>query len=195
MVFLGDYINRGPDSCKVLDTLQEVGETCAHVVFLKGNHEHALLEYSRRGEVEDLHLLRIMGVDATAASYGTSLRRLLDLSCLPPKHQRFLHNLDFSYTADNYRFIHADCAEQQAVLPNLQDEEERGAQRGVEAVLLASRRLGREELGCTGPVVVFGHLPFLTPLVKPDRIGIDTGAVFGNMLTAVELPDLRFYHA
>jgi len=46
-----------------------------------------------------------------------------------------------------------------------------------------------------GRVIVFGHTPFETPFVTPDRIGIDTGAAYGNLLTAVELPRLRFYHS
>ena len=195
LVFLGDYINRGPDSRKVLDTLLELEESCAHVVFLKGNHEDALLEYTMTGEVEDFRLLRIMGAEATAASYGASLRRLVDLSCVPPEHQQFLRNLRFSFTAGNYLFTHADCAEPQPFQPEEPTVENASQQRHLEAQLLSSRRFSQENLSLHGPVVVFGHLPFSMPLVKSDRIGIDTGAVFGNMLTAVEVPSLRFYHA
>lgn len=197
LVFLGDYINRGPDSCKVIDTLLEWEAACAHVVFLKGNHEQALLECTMSGEVEDLRLLRIMGAEATAVSYGASLRRLVDFSCIPQEHQRFLLNLDFSYAAGDYLFVHADYAEPQSSLSAKGVPEDGLMRLGEEAMLLASRRLAREELDRSeaGPVLVFGHLPFAMPLVKPDRIGIDTGAVFGNMLTAVELPGLRFYHA
>jgi serine/threonine protein phosphatase 1 len=43
--------------------------------------------------------------------------------------------------------------------------------------------------------VVFGHTPFEKPLVEPDKIGIDTGAVYGNMLTCVQLPDEVFFQA
>ena len=195
LVFLGDYINRGPDSRKVIETLLELEAHCAHVVFLKGNHEQALLEYTITGEVEDFRLLRIMGAEATATSYNATLRQLVNLSCIPPAHQQFLHNLKFSYSAGNYLFTHADYAEPQPSPPGWTTEEGAEAQRHFEAMLLASRRLAREELYLHESVVVFGHLPFSMPLVKVDRIGIDTGAVFGNMLTAVELPDLRFYHA
>ena len=195
LIFLGDYINRGPDSRKVLDALLELGETCAHVVFLMGNHEQALLEYAQTGEVEDLGLLRVMGVDATAASYGASLRRLIDLSCMPAEHQRFLRNLRFSHATDDYLFTHADCTEPAPVPPGGSTIEALHAQRCCQATLLSSRRLGREAACCSGRRVVFGHIPYASPLVRPDRIGIDTGAVFGNLLTAVELPALRFHHA
>lgn len=183
LVFLGDYINRGPDSRKVLDTLLALERSCRHAVFLKGNHEQALLEYALSGEPEDLHLLRVMGVETTAGSYGAPLRRLLDLSCLPPEHQQFLCALKLTFAWDGYLFTHADY--------------DPSAPPDTEATLLASRRLAGENrlLAAAGPVVVFGHLPYAMPLVKPDRIGIDTGAVYGNMLTAVQLPERKFYHA
>jgi serine/threonine protein phosphatase 1 len=41
--------------------------------------------------------------------------------------------------------------------------------------------------------VVFGHTPFPEPLVQPGKIGIDTGAVYGNRLTCVRLPDMTFF--
>jgi serine/threonine protein phosphatase 1 len=72
-----------------------------------------------------------------------------------------------------------------------------------EAVLvdkvLSSRRLVKEHEVAgsaeAAPLVVFAHAPFEMPLVLPDRICIDTGSVHGNMLTALELPAMRFYHA
>jgi serine/threonine protein phosphatase 1 len=194
IVFLGDYINRGPDSRKVLDTLLHIRATCNQVVFLKGNHEQALLDYAATGDVETLHMLRTMGVEATAASYGSSVRMIRDLSCMPPEHQDFLQTLKFSFVAGNYLFTHADIDEEKLALAKTRTDAPQ-SQRYAEASLLASRRLAREDFCLTGQIIVFGHVPFETPLVMTDRIGIDTGAVYGNFLTAVELPDLRFYHA
>jgi len=197
LIFLGDYINRGPDSRKVLDTLLGLARRCRHVIFLKGNHEQALIDYELYGETDELRLLRTMGIEATAESYGVPLRRLTDLSCMPSEHQQFLFDLKLSHTAGNYLFTHADF---DATLPPPDMEEtaqERIQRRNTEARILASRRLGRE--GALQPVpeqvVVFGHLPYATPLVRADRIGIDTGAVYGNLLTAVQLPERIFYHA
>jgi serine/threonine protein phosphatase 1 len=194
LVFLGDYINRGPDSRRVLDTLLHVKSTYDHVVFLKGNHEQMLLDYAATGDVETLHMLRSMGIDATAASYGSSVRGLQNLSCMPAEHQDFLQNLEFSLVAGKYTFTHADMDEEKLALAGTRSDALE-SQRYAEASLLASRRLAREDICFMGQVIVFGHLPFETPLVMPDRIGIDTGAVYGNFLTAVELPRLRFYHA
>ncbi|MGD8392201.1 MAG: serine/threonine protein phosphatase, partial [Desulfobacterales bacterium] len=46
-----------------------------------------------------------------------------------------------------------------------------------------------------GRRVVFGHTPFKEPLVQPNKIGIDTGAVYGNQLTCVQLPEMIFFSA
>ena len=197
LVFLGDYINRGPDSRKVLDTLISLQRRYRHVIFLKGNHEQALLDYELYGEREELDLLRAMGIDATAESYGTSLRRLTDLSCMPPEHQQFLFELQLSYAAGNFLFTHADF-DLSLDPPHFPETgPERVQRRNTEARLLASRRLGQEKDLDPSPnqVVVFGHLAYATPLVRADRIGIDTGAVYGNLLTAVQLPQRIFFHA
>ncbi len=45
-----------------------------------------------------------------------------------------------------------------------------------------------------GKKIIFGHTPFLSPYLADNKIGLDTGAVFGNKLTCVELPDEKFYH-
>jgi len=197
LIFLGDYINRGPDSRKVLDTLIGLSRSYRHLVFLKGNHEQALLDYELYGETDDLRLLRTMGIEATAESYGVSLRRLTDLSCMPPEHQQFLFDLKLSHTAGNYLFTHADFDATLQPPQPLETLQERMQRRNTEVFLLASRRLGQEQdlEPVQDKVVVFGHLPFATPLVRADRIGIDTGAVYGNFLTAVQLPERIFYHA
>lgn len=197
LVFLGDYINRGPDSRKVLDTLIGLERTYRRVVFLKGNHEQALLDYEVFADPDDLRLLRVMGIEATAESYGVSLRRLTDLSCMPSEHQQFLFDLKFSHTDGDYLFVHADFDSTLPLPHALATGQERMQRRSAEAQLLTSRRLGRERDLEPPPqaVVIFGHLPFVTPLVRADRIGIDTGAVYGNLLTAVQLPERIFYHA
>lgn len=196
LVFLGDYINRGPDSRKVLDTLIRV-QRDYRAVFLKGNHEQALLDYELYGEPNDLQLLRAMGIEATAESYGVPLRRLTDLSCMPPEHQQFLFDLKLTFSEGNYLFTHADFDATRPPADVPETPRERMQRRNSEARLLASRRLGKE--GDLEPppeqVVIFGHLPYATPLVRADRIGIDTGAVYGNLLTAVQLPDRIFHHA
>lgn len=183
LVFLGDYLNRGPDSRGVIDFLLDLAGR-ARAVFLLGNHEHALLEYARTGDVEYLRLLRGLGVEATLGSYGCgAMSALRDLSFLPRRHREFLEGLQAFHRERGYLFAHAGLAEPEDGLRDALDR-----QLSARGVFFASPKAGDE-------IVVFGHTAFETPFVASDRIGIDTGAVYGNVLTAVELPALRFHHA
>jgi len=195
LVFLGDYINRGPDVKRVIDYLIELQKSCRNIVFLKGNHEQTLLEYHDTGDREMLSLLREMGVTATLDSYGSTVRQLQGLTAFSPEHRAFLQSLGFAYIAGTTVFTHADISmEMLTALEN--GNIDHNDQDLTETVLLSSRRLTRmNEPTYYGLTVIFGHTPFEFPLVLPDRICIDTGAVYGNVLTALELPARIFYHA
>ncbi len=229
LVFMGDYINRGPDTQGVLDILVDVRSSHAHTVFLMGNHEHLLLEYAARPEVETLRTLRKMGIEATLASYGATVRDLPGLAFLPEAHRSFLQSLSLSHTCGPYLFVHADPeeadlsaameatsplaphesvlldkalssrrlirehvpAEQSEAGENPENRENgEGVARDMDDTRLACMASGGERR-----LVVFAHAPFEMPLVMPDRICVDTGAVYGNLLTALELPVMRFHHA
>ncbi|SHO42539.1 metallophosphoesterase family protein [Desulfopila aestuarii] len=194
LVFLGDYINRGPDSKKVLDLLIEVKETCSNAIFLKGNHEQALLEYHATGNADTLSMLREMGIAATIDSFGSTVRQLQGLSTFSSAQREFLLSLAFAYIADKTVFTHADINMEiiGAMENGVYDQSDNEL---AESMLLSSRRLTMPNAATYGYTMVFGHTPFELPLVLPDRIGIDTGAVYGNFLTAVELPARNFYHA
>jgi serine/threonine protein phosphatase 1 len=113
------------------------------------------------------------------------------------EHQQFLFDLQLSYTAGNYHFCHAEHSPIQLTPHPQETLRERLQRRHHEVQLLSSRRLGQEADLTPQPeqLIIFGHLPFATPLVRADRIGIDTGAVYGNLLTAVQLPERIFFHA
>lgn len=193
LVFLGDYINRGTDSKQVVETLLELKATCAHIVFLKGNHEQMLLEYAESGDVEMLRLLQMMGIEATVASYGITIRKLRELDGLPSDHRHFLQTLEFAYVAGKYIFTHADIDEAVIDLA-LAGTTFPAPHHHAEAGLLCSRRLNQGDTAIDEYTVIFGHTPYASPLVLADRICIDTGAVYGNILTAVELPSMLFHH-
>lgn len=193
LVFLGDYINRGPDSKKVLDLLISLKKTCSNIVFLKGNHEQALLDYNETGDPERLNLLRKMGITATLESYGSTVRQLQGLSAFSAEHRDFLFTLDFAWMTGTTVFTHADISEEMLVA--LATGSPKAENTMEETMMLSSRRLTRESASTFGYTIVFGHTPFEFPLTLADRIGIDTGAVYGNFLTALELPSHHFYHA
>lgn len=184
LIFLGDYINRGRDSRHVIRILLDVKRKVRHAVFLLGNHEHDLLEYARTGDPELLRTLRPLGIEATLESYGKSpLRAMRGLSFLPDHHASFLKQLLPFFRLDGYLFTHA------GVIPG-EDLDSCSLDR-----LLTVRHTFLRHEGPLDAVVVFGHTPFESPFIAEGKIGIDTGAVYGNLLTAVELPRLRFYHA
>ncbi len=184
LIFLGDYINRGPDSSAVIATLIDLKQRVPGTIFLKGNHEEVLLRYAHEGEPEDLRLLRAMGVESTLASYGDApAARLRDLAFMPATHRDFLESLDLFARIDPYLFVHAGLPPGAAPEDCPPDS------------LLTCGGLFLKEPPRRGTVVVFGHTATLTPLVAEGKIGVDTGAAYGGPLTAVELPALRFHHA
>lgn len=181
IVFLGDYINRGPQSREVIDFLLDLERRVAGAIFLLGNHEHDLLEYARSGDVDLLHGLRTMGVEATLASYGNApVQSLRDLSFLPPEHRDFLERLQPFWRESGYLFVHA------GVQPGPE---------GLDLPSLTARGIFLRAEPREGETVVFGHSGFSTPLLAPGRIGLDTQADQGGPLTALELPGPIFHHA
>lgn len=195
LIFLGDYIDRGPDSKGVVDVLLSLPETFPNTVFLKGNHE-VLLTSALESNDALSHWTRNGGV-ATLASYGvseTSLQRgRLDSARLtleleekmPLSHMQFFSGLETSATLGDYFFVHAGV--RPGVPLDRQDEDD----------LCWIRSEFLDYQGDFGKVIVHGHTPADEPENKRNRIGIDTGAVFTGVLTAVVLegPERRFLHA
>lgn len=184
IVFLGDLIDRGPGSKEVVETICHLRRQGGAVIGLLGNHEYLLREYQQTGDAALLPYLRANGIEATLASYGAATQRgLADLSFMPASHQKFFASLLPYWETEDFIFVHAGIMAGVALadhdLPTLC--EKRGE------FLTSEIQVGKR--------VVFGHTPFASPLVTPTKIGIDTGAVYGNLLTAVELPAVRFYHA
>jgi serine/threonine protein phosphatase 1 len=100
---------------------------------------------------------------------------------LPAAHARFLEELHLWYATDDYIFVHG------GLRPGVPLE----AQQEIDILWLRDEFILSEE--DFGRRVIFGHTPFRQPLVMPNKIGIDTGAVYGNRLTCVKLPDEVFY--
>jgi len=184
LVFLGDYLDRGASARKVLDIITGLRAQSYSVIGLMGNHEYLLLQYHQSGDASLIPFLRKIGLEQSLESYGgVTLSQLSDMSFLPAAHRDFLFSLLPFYETDEYLFVHA------GINPDLP----LAAQSLADLCEIREPFLrGRLRLGKT---VVFGHTPFATPYVTADKIGIDTGAVYGNLLTAVQLPARRFFHA
>lgn len=184
LVFLGDYIDRGGRSREVLDYLCQLRQEGEKVIMLIGNHEYLMLEYHRSGDPILLPYLRQLGIDSTLSSYGdASPRSLQEMTFLPDAHRQLLHALRPYWQTDGYIFVHAGL---EADIP---------LERQDISSLCETRGSFIYEEHDYGKLVVFGHTPFDMPFVTPTRICIDTGAAYGNMLTALELPSMTFYHS
>ena len=184
LVFLGDYIDRGVQSREVLAYLCQLRSQTEKVVMLMGNHEYLMLEYHKTGDPALLPFLRHLGIDKTLNSYGVHHpQSLQDMLFMPAEHRELLGSLLPYWETEDYIFVHAGLDPK---LPLAQHDL---------ATLCETRPTFLSEEHDYGKLVIFGHTPFDMPFVTSSRIGIDTGAVYGNLLTAVELPGLLFYHA
>lgn len=99
LIFLGDYVDRGPDSRDVIDQIIALEDVC-NVVALRGNHEIMLMSVALRG-VDDEVWLR-SGGQATVTSYGGSLEKI------PANHLAFFQDLRAYYETTNEIFVHAN---------------------------------------------------------------------------------------
>ena len=182
-VFLGDYIDRGPASRKVIERL--VAYDCAYQrVFLKGNHETYLADFIKNPpflqnwqRLGGLETLMSYGITPTInANPAAQARLAADFGrALPDSHRQFLNHLQISFACGDFFFVHA------GVRPGIPLEKQRDED------LLTIRQ---EFLLCEdyfGKVIVHGHTPALHPDIRQNRINIDTGAYATGRLTCLIL--------
>jgi serine/threonine protein phosphatase 1 len=184
VVFVGDYLDRGPDSRGVIDLLLEFRRrTDVASTFLKGNHEDMCLAFlGRPGHWGESWLYN--GGAAAIRSYGLDARSAPAAveAAMPSEHLEFLESLERAYCTDDWLVAHAGV---QPDLPwDAQQEQDLFWIR--EDFILRPHALPQ--------TVVFGHTPQRRVFVDlPYKIGIDTGCVYGGMLTALEVPSLALY--
>jgi serine/threonine protein phosphatase 1 len=189
LIFLGDYVDRGPDSAKVVEALLWLGRRRdLDVRLLKGNHEQAMLDFLDV-PATGAHWLRFGGVE-TLAAYGVlapepdegeaGLARARDdlLERMPASHLRLLEGLELMLQVGDYAFVHAGVRPRTPLNAQAEDD------------LLWIRKEFLEARGPFEKVVVHGHTWIGDrPQVFDHRIGVDTGAFMTGALTAVRLED------
>ena len=182
IVHLGDYVDRGADSAGVVARLAAGSPvTGASAVNLMGNHEHMMLAAVATGEEEAVDLWLANGGSDTLQSWHVPLSAQPRdwAGYLPIPHLVFLRDLGLRHQAGGYLFVHA------GIRPGVKlDQQSRHDLLWIREPFLSSK----QDHGC---VVVHGHTPRQEPTVRPNRIGIDTGAVMGGVLTCVVLEEDR----
>jgi serine/threonine protein phosphatase 1 len=180
VVHLGDYIDRGPDSAGVLarlaggagplpDSVQRVN--------LMGNHEAMLLGALRGGDPASTSLWLRNGGIATLESWG--VRNLTDpavwRASIPPDQMHLLEGLALTHAEGGYLFVHAGVRPG-VPLPHQVAED-----------LLWIREPFLSWPHPHGAIIVHGHTPVAEPVIRTNRIGIDTAAAMGGVLTCAVL--------
>jgi serine/threonine protein phosphatase 1 len=181
VVFLGDYIDRGPGSREVVDLLLGCAGT-RETIFLRGNHETFVHRFLSEPAILDEW--RLCGGLETLMSYGLKpsinpdteeQNRLADelARSIPQRHLEFLDALDLSFSCGDFLFVHA------GIRPGIAIRRQR------EEDLLWIRD---EFLFCEQPFekfIVHGHTPVPAPDIRSNRVNIDTGAFATGRLTCV----------
>jgi serine/threonine protein phosphatase 1 len=180
-VYLGDYVDRGPDSKSVIDLLAvrlvQNGAVC-----LRGNHE-ALMETFLQNPAGFRSWLQL-GALQTFASYGISPssggRTAIDLhrsfaAAFPRTHELFLQCLRDSFRCGDFLFVHA------GIRPGLPIE----SQDSSDMLWIRDEFLNSQQ--DHGVFVVHGHTPVPHPDIRHNRINIDTGAWRSGILTCIAI--------
>jgi serine/threonine protein phosphatase 1 len=192
VVFIGDYVDRGPDSKALVDALMEFGAEHEHAVFIKGNHEDMLLgAIGMPALIQDVNIWFHNGGVRTLASYGAgegeifALPGIRDLderserarSLMPESHVAFFTGLELYVETENYFICHA------GVSPLGTIEE---GKRNVFDLLWMRDHLHSDAPGWE-KTVVCGHTPQRKVLVREKLICVDTGLYCYGTLSAIDL--------
>ena len=184
IIFLGDLVDRGPDSAGVLDTAMQLREKAGNVRFLMGNHEEVYLA-AATGDEKSVRFFNRIGGRETILSYEISKKEYIELdiaqlanripTLFPQEHIDFVSGFEDQIIIGDYAFVHA------GIRPGVPLSEQRKKDlRWIREDFLAAQ-------GAHEKVIVYGHTITDDVLETGNRIGIDTGAYYSDKLTALGL--------
>ena len=177
VVFIGDYIDRGPDPFGVVQFIIDFKRDKKNVICLTGNHEDIFICYLTYGIYKTAFYMN--GGHTTLVSYNHPA----EIEDIPRHHQVFFNSLLPYYETEGYIFVHAGL--RPGVPLERQDK--------YDLLWIRSEFINSS---CDfGKTVIFGHTGFSWPLIEENKIGIDTGAVYGGRLTCIELPEKKISQA
>ena len=179
-IFLGDYVDRGPQTREVIDWLMDTQPVTDERICLYGNHEDMMLK--ALDQPSAMPVWEVNGGDATLASYGVAVPPVSPaaandafVAAFPQRHLQFLSALPRRVEFGSYLFVHAGIDPDRP----LDDQDPND-------LIWIREKFHRSEADF-GRIVVHGHTPVREPEFRPNRINIDTGAVFRGRLTCVVL--------
>jgi serine/threonine protein phosphatase 1 len=182
LVFVGDYIDRGPCVPQVLEYLVELKERRPGDIFLRGNHDQVMLEArdyfdKSRGvsvRFDDIQWWFSCGGRETIEQYPKTKPWY---TAIPASHWEFLESTRMQYEEGNYLFVHAGM-----VPPGKKWRQKEDPRLWIREEFIGSK-------ADFGKTVVFGHTPqdLMMPCVMKNKVGVDTGAAYGGPLTALRL--------
>ena len=183
VIFIGDYIDRGPDSKGVIDYLISFKKEFPETIFLKGNHEDMLLGFLGIGGcMGEVYILN--GGDTCLQSYGIDSSKMPEevTEEMPKSHVDFFASLERYVVLPSYVFVHAGLNPLRDILSQVDEE------------IVWIRNDFIHNVHTFEKTVVFGHTPYHEVFFDfPYKIGIDTGLVYGNKLTCVEFRSNTVY--
>ncbi|NRD91105.1 serine/threonine protein phosphatase [Sphingopyxis sp. BSNA05] len=182
IIFLGDLVDRGPDSAGVLDTAMQIREQLRNVRFLMGNHEEVYLA-AATGDEKSVRFFNRIGGRETILSYDISLKEYIELDIVQlaeripdlfrQEHIEFIKGFEDHVIIGDYAFVHA------GIRPGIPIAEQRKKDlRWIREDFLSAQEAHEK-------VIVYGHTITDDVVESGNRIGIDTGAYYSDKLTAL----------
>ena len=201
LIFLGDYVDGGPDTYQVIEQLIYFKKTYPHWIFLYGNHEDLLLDaYNPQHPIyHDYYLWYNQGGKATLDSYSREITSdpyeasLVGMSnAIPSEHLEFFLTLQAYYEDEKYFYVHG------GINPGMTIEENKSSTSRYDMSWMREPFISSNY--DWGKKIIFGHtcdykgeyqkqgIPFC-PIIRENKIGIDTFAHNTGRLTSVILPE------
>jgi len=180
LIFLGDYIDYGPASRQVIETLIELRKSFSPV-FLRGNHEVMILQ-ARDDSLKE-NLWRSYGGLETLSSYGAAFPKDW-VSAIPRKHWDFIESTARFFENESHIFVHA-CLD-----PELDMREQPDW-------LLYWEFLERLQPHKSGKQIICGHTPQPSAQIKDAGFAlcIDTAPARGGWLTCFDVNSREYWQA
>jgi len=213
-VFIGDYIDRGPDVKSVIDLIIKYSET-NKTVFLYGNHEDMAIDaiYDQERYKKD-HWFTQGGLETVSSLTGKkcTTENVHDyIKLIPEKYINFLNSLEKYYETEKYIFVHAGIGDYSKSLENQNQDLEISKKKKFYNYIWVREDFLTKNEKYMNKCIITGHTPieampyfgvqtedFYTPFVKYDKnsepvyINTDTGCIYGKALSCVFLEDNSF---